>query len=260
MIYDKEKLVSSFVSSDENGLRHVVIDGLFDREFVLECEREFATIDDRDFIRYANPMFEYEKYALNNSDLIPDKLRLLFETIHSDDFVESISAISGTGRLKTDGKRWGGGLHKTKEGGYLSVHKDFNILPTSYASDRQMVRCMNLIGYINSDWKPGDGGELEFWDKKGTRKVVAVEPRFNRWVLFDTRNNYHGHPYPYTGNSPRISIASYYYVEESVDESTWMSTQYLRLPWMEETEEYARLRAERADHTKRYGSLLTKAE
>jgi len=222
MIYNTQILESSRVEEDSNGIRYVVMDGLFDEDFVRECEKEFATIDDGDFVRYSNPMFEYEKYALNNSERIPER----------------------------------GGLHKTKEGGYLSVHKDFNILPTSYASDRQMVRCMNLIGYINSEWKTGDGGELEFWDKDGTVMVESVEPKFNRWVLFDTRENYHGHPYPYRGNSPRISIASYYYVEEKVDESVWMSTQYLRLPWMEETEEYARLRLERADHTTRYKNLL----
>lgn len=256
MIYNTQILESSRVEEDSNGIRYVVMDGLFDEDFVRECEKEFATIDDGDFVRYSNPMFEYEKYALNNSERIPEKLRHLFDTIHSDEFVEKVSSISGAGRLMTDGKRWGGGLHKTKEGGYLSVHKDFNILPTSYASDRQMVRCMNLIGYINSEWKTGDGGELEFWDKDGTAMVESVEPKFNRWVLFDTRENYHGHPYPYKGSSPRISIASYYYVEEKVDESVWMSTQYLRLPWMEETEEYARLRLERADHTSRYKNLL----
>lgn len=256
MIYNTSKLESIRVEQDNNGIRYAVIDGLFDESLLFECEREFAKIDDTHFVRYSNPMFEYEKYALNNSEMIPENLRLVFDTIHSDEFVEKISEVSGTGKLKTDGKRWGGGLHKTKEGGYLSIHKDFNILPTSYESEKQMVRCMNLIGYINPNWTQGDGGELEFWNREGTQPVVTIEPRFNRWVLFDTRENYHGHPYPYMGKSPRISIASYYYVEETVDESSWMSTQFLRLPWMEETEEYARLRSERADHTRRYGNKV----
>lgn len=140
----------------------------------------------------------------------------------------------------------------TKKGGYLSVHKDFNVLPTSYSGDLQMLRCMNLIGYLNSEWKSGDGGELEFWDLQGTKSMVSVEPKFNRWVLFDTRENFHGHPYPYRGKSPRISIASYYYREQNVDESLWSSTKYLKLPWMEESEGYKKEREERSNYKSRY--------
>jgi Rps23 Pro-64 3,4-dihydroxylase Tpa1-like proline 4-hydroxylase len=154
-----------------------------------------------------------------------------------------------------DPDRWGGGLHMTKKGGYLSVHKDFNVLPTTYKDDRQMLRCINIIGYINEDWKEGDGGELEFWDRDGKECVSKVEPLFNRWVIFDTRNNFHGHPYPYKGNSPRISIASYYYTRVNTEENEWMSTVYLRLPWMEESEEYKKMREERADSKIRYSNL-----
>jgi hypothetical protein len=75
-------------------------------------------------------------------------------------------------------------------------------------------------------------------------------------VIFDTRNNFHGHPHPYRGKSPRTSIAAYYYIKTSVLEEEWMSTVYLRLPWMEETEEYSKMREERANHKLRYSNLL----
>jgi len=144
----------------------------------------------------------------------------------------------------------------TKQSGYLSVHKDFNILPTSYKEDQQWLRCVNLIGYLNPEWKSGDGGELEFWNLGGTEAVERIEPKFNRWVLFDTRNNYHGHPYPYKGASPRTSIASYYYIKTNVIENEWMSTEYLKLPWMDESEDYAKERKDRADHKLRYTNLI----
>jgi hypothetical protein len=86
----------------------------------------------------------------------------------------------------------------------------------------------------------------------------VIEPKFNRWVLFDTRNNFHGHPYPYKGESPRISIASYYYIRTNVIEEEWTSTVYLKLPWMGESEEYASERKKRADHKLRYTNLLKK--
>lgn len=258
MVYNRKDLIEKRINSDSNGLRYIILDNLFEEEFIKKCEEEFKSIGENEFIKYSNPFFEFEKYTLNNSDKIPENLRILFDIIHSDNFVEGISISSGIEGLKTDGKRWGGGLHMTKEGGYLSVHKDFNILPTSYSEEFQMLRCMNLIGYLNSEWDPEDGGELEFWDSEGNFPLVKIEPKFNRWILFDTRENFHGHPYPYKGKSPRISIASYYYKEEKIEESLWSSTQYLKLPWIEDSKEYSEERENRANPKLRYKSLVEK--
>jgi len=256
MLYNKEILNLKKISDDENGIRYIIIDNLFENDFIKKCEREFLEIGHDNFIKYLNKFFEYEKYTLNNSEKIPENLRTLFNIIHSEEFTKIVSGVSLIDDLKTDGKRWGGGLHMTKEGGYLSIHKDFNILPTSYTSSLQMLRCMNLIGYLNSEWKSGDGGELEFWDKNGEKCIVSIEPKFNRWILFDTRDNFHGHPYPYKGKTPRISIASYYYTEEKIDESFWSSTRYLKLPWMDDSDDYKEERIRRSDPKIRYGSII----
>lgn len=238
--------------------KYVVLDDFFDPSYIRECEKEFLELDDSDFVRYTNPLFEFEKYALNSVEKMPEKLAGLFKYIHSDDFIKVVSEITEIKDLLVDENRWGGGLHMTKKTGYLAVHKDFNILPTTYNEDKQMLRCINLIGYMNSSWKESDGGELEFWDETGTNPRVTIAPCFNRWVLFDTRNNYHGHPFPYKGETPRMSIASYYYIRTKTLEEEWMSTDYLKLPWMEETQEYSEERKRRADHKLRYQGLLKK--
>ena len=235
--------------------RHIVLDDLFDPEIIRNCSKDFLNLDDSNFVRYDNKFFEFEKYTLNKENLIPESLLSIFKTIHSEEFVKEVSIVTVIEDLMVDPDRWGGGLHMTKKGGYLSVHKDFNVLPSTYKDDKQMLRCINIIGYINEDWKEGDGGELEFWDKEGKECILKIEPKFNRWIIFDTRENFHGHPYPYKGKSPRISIASYYYTRVNVEETEWMSTVYLRLPWMEESEEYKKMREERADSKIRYSNL-----
>ena len=207
-------------------------------------------------MKYQNEMFEFEKYTLNKKADIPESILSIFEKIHSIDFVEEVSNITGIKDLLIDDQKWGGGLHMTKKGGYLSVHRDFNVLPTSYKDDLQMLRCVNIIGYINENWKEGDGGELEFWDSSGKECLVKIEPKFNRWIIFDTRENFHGHPYPYLGDSPRISIASYYYTRTRIEKSDWSSTSYLKLPWMEDSDEYKKMREERANAKKRYSNLI----
>jgi Rps23 Pro-64 3,4-dihydroxylase Tpa1-like proline 4-hydroxylase len=249
----KETLAKSYASSNPN---YVVIDNLFDEDFIKECEQEFLKISREDFIKYSNPYFEFNKYTLNQREKMPTKLLQLFQFIHSQEFIDFVSSVTAFDHLYVDEKRWGGGLHLTDKGGYLSVHKDFNVLPTSYKEENQMLRCVNLIGYLNSSWKPEDGGELEFWDAEGKGILEKVETAFNRWVLFDTRENYHGHPYPYKGNSPRISIASYYYTKTKIDKNIWSSTQYLKLPWMDDSAEYSEEREKRSNPDIRYKGMI----
>ena len=52
-----------------------------------------------------------------------------------------------------------------------------------------------------------------------------------------------------------MSIASYYYKEEKIDSEIWKSTDYLKLPWMEESPEYAQARSLRANPKVRYSKI-----
>jgi hypothetical protein len=248
---DIDKIKLQFSNNKPN---YVVIENLFDTEFIKQCEREFLQISDDDFFRYSDKYFEFEKYTLNNVEKMPEKLRTLFEYIHSNEFVDFVSKITQIETLQIDDKRWGGGLHKTKKDGYLSIHKDFNVLPDSYKDESQLLRCINLIGYITDEDQSKNDGHLEFWNKDETK--VKLPNDFNTWVLFDTRHNFHGHPYPFKGEKPRMSIASYYYKREKIDSDEWSSTEYLKLPWLEESDEYIQKRKDRADYKKRYSKIL----
>lgn len=239
-----------------NNPKFVVIDNLFDEKYIKDCEKEFLTISKEDFIHYSNPFFEFNKNTLNQKEKMPPKLLKLFHYIHSEEFINLVTEITSFDSLHVDEKRWGGGLHLTEKEGYLSIHKDFNVLPTSYQDEKQMLRCVNLIGYLNSSWTPEDGGDLEFWNSDGTSSTHKLGTPFNRWVLFDTRENFHGHPYPYRGESPRMSIASYYYIKTKIENTAWSSTQYLKLPWMDDSEEYQKAREERSNPRIRYKGII----
>lgn len=244
-----EELKKNYI---ENSPNHVVLQDLFDSDFIKICEKEFLDLSDEDFFKYSDPYFEFEKYTLNNLDKMPENLKRLFIYIHSDEFVSFIQKITGLENLKVDEKRWGGGLHKTKHGGYLSIHKDFNVLPDSYLNTKQLLRCINVIGYLTDEDQEFNNGSLEFW-KDG--KITKLLNQFNSWVIFDTRNNFHGQPFPFKGKKPRMSIASYYYIEEKIDSQIWKSTDYLKLPWMEESTEYEKARAIRSNPKIRYSKI-----
>ena len=104
---------------------------------------------------------------------------------------------------------WGGGYHELKNGGYLNIHADFNVHP-----QLELNRRINLLIYLNKNWKENYGGSLELWDRKMKNCIKKIVPIFNRVVIFNTNDfSYHGNPEKinHPENISRKSIALYYY-------------------------------------------------
>jgi hypothetical protein len=75
-------------------------------------------------------------------------------------------------------------------------------------------RRLNVLVYLNKDWKEEYGGHFELWNDKMDTCVKKILPKFNTLALFSTNHiSYHGHPDPL--NCPehmsRKSLALYYY-------------------------------------------------
>jgi Rps23 Pro-64 3,4-dihydroxylase Tpa1-like proline 4-hydroxylase len=247
---------AEWLATKNRPFSHIILDNFLDPCIAEKCADEISGLDSSQFLRYGEPYFEFEKYTLNDTSKFPPTLLRVFQQLHSPQMLGFLENLTEFSKLHVDEQRWGAGIHQTKKGGYLAVHKDFSVLPPSFKNALQKRRVLNIIGYLTRDWDEGAGGELELWDSKGTGPVNKIPPLFNRWVIFDTRNSYHGHPYPYQSSSPRTSLATYYYVEEVVPPSEWRSTEYLKLPWKADSEEYQLKRLERADFRNRYKNFL----
>ena len=107
-----------------------------------------------------------------------------------------------------DPKNHGGGLHQGKKNSFLDMHLDFNYHP----QHNNWFRNMNLLLYLNKDWKPEYKGQLKLVDRRsGIEKDVDVP--FNRMIIQQTRA-YTLHGYDTTNfpeNRNRTSIATYAY-------------------------------------------------
>jgi len=135
-----------------------------------------------------------------------------FRYLNSAPFLRLLENITGIDGLIGDPHFLGGGYHCTSRGGRLGVHADFSINP-----ELNLYRRLNLIIYLNKDWQSDFDGDLELWDSSLDRCVVAVSPTYNRAVIFSTDPHcYHGHPRPLRcpENTPRRSIALYYYTAQ----------------------------------------------
>ncbi len=133
----------------------------------------------------------------------------LLDELASERFVSLVSEITGIAPLYADPELVGGGLHEIFPGGYLNIHTDFNFHPTS-----RRHRRLNILIYLNENWRPEWKGSLELWPEDNSGCAVAIEPVAGRMVLFETSEiSFHGHPAPLAcpDGVTRKSIAAYYY-------------------------------------------------
>ena len=138
-----------------------------------------------------------------------DQTRLLLYQLNGSVFLQFLEQLTGIDGLIPDPYFGGGGLHQIERGGYLKVHADFNWHPKL-----RLDRRLNLLLYLNKDWKEAYGGHLELWSRNMTRCVQRILPIFNRCVIFSTTDtSYHGHPDPLRcpPSITRKSLALYYY-------------------------------------------------
>ncbi len=135
-----------------------------------------------------------------------------FEEFNSAKLLKIIEYITGISDLVADEKLFGGGLHQSIKGAFLDVHVDFN-----YHPETKYHRRMNILVYLNQDWKQEYNGFLELWDMETKTQLAYVAPNFNRCVIFETNEiSFHGHPKPLQTPEgiSRKSLAAYYYTKE----------------------------------------------
>lgn len=157
-------------------------------------------------------------------------VRNFFSELNSANFLGFLEEMTGIKGLLPDPYFVGGGFHETKRGGKLDVHADFNI-----HGPLKLERRLNLLIYLNKDWDPSYGGNLELWDPSMKTREVTVSPVFNRAVVFSTnKDSMHGHPDPLTcpEDRSRQSVALYYYTspEEGVASLAQRSTVFRARP------------------------------
>jgi hypothetical protein len=190
---------------------HIGIDDFFDeriiRNLVSDYPGEFDASWNRTFLDAGT--YEEQKLGLDRLEAFPPSIQHFVNALNSRVFVEFLERLTGIDGLIPDPHLVGGGLHMIPRGGRLAVHADFNI-----HKKLRLDRRLNLLLYLNYDWKPEWGGALELWDKDVKVKVKEYLPIANRVVVFTTTDTaYHGHPDPLTSpkGKYRRSLALYYY-------------------------------------------------
>ncbi len=186
---------------------HIVMDNFLPVWAAEKILAEFPDIHAIDWSKYEHT--HAKKLATDDETKMGDFTRSVLHQLNSGIFLNFLEKLTGIEGLVPDPYLWGGGLHQITRGGFLNVHADFNRYKRL-----QLDRRLNLLLYLNKDWKEDYGGHLELWDKSMKHCVQRVLPVFNRAVVFSTTDfSYHGHPVPLTcpEDRARKSLALYYY-------------------------------------------------
>ena len=195
--------------------KHIAIDGFFEESFAERLLAEFPSFDRRLAIseggaaggKAVNPKIREISPAYEE----------LYSFISSGPFLEFMSRLSGIPELLLDPKMFGGGTHENRHGQELDPHIDFN-----YAEDHGLHRRLNLIVYLNKEWKTEWGGAIEIHSNPrlpDENCIRAFDPLFNRAVMFET-NEYSWHGFPKINlpdeerHRSRKSISIYLYTRE----------------------------------------------
>ena len=205
---------------------HIVIDNFLDAGFADSALEAFPGVTSDKWIHYLH--YNEKKHGLNKMESLPPVIQTAISELNSDEFTHWLSELTGIEGLIADHSLEGGGLHQSQKGGFLNVHTDF----TAHPHERSWRRRVNVLVYLNNDWKDEYHGHLELWDQEMKACVQKVSPIMNRCVIFTTDDkSYHGHPIPLATPEgvTRKSIALYYFTEEG-DKYSGQSTKYKARP------------------------------
>lgn len=214
ILENADQLAREFQSA--RPFRHLVIDEFLLPDLSRHLLAEFPRFDQE---HARNELGEVGRKAVfQNLPKLGPSYKRLDAMLRSREFLALVSRLTRIPGLLYDPDYVGGGTHENLDGQELDPHVDFNYHPKT-----QLHRRLNLIIFLNPEWREEWGGALELhvnpWLPLEQDSIKAVAPIANRCVIFETtENSWHGFrrihlPAEKAGLSRR-SIAVYYYTKE----------------------------------------------
>lgn len=188
--------------------RHLVMDNFLKPEFADALNKHFPTVED--LRKHWRGMNE-NKFEGSEFEKFHPKFKELKDEMFNEEFYQWISQITGIEDVFITDDSLGAGLHQGGNGSFLDVHIDFNIHHI-----KNVHRRLNLLIYLEKDWKEEYGGQLEMWNADMTSCDKLVNPDYNRAVIFETNEiSYHGYgKITLPEGVTRKSFFTYFYTNE----------------------------------------------
>jgi len=203
---------------------HIVIDNFCEPEKLKQALRVLGTPEESGVNKSRDFIFAKNKFEKSDFNILCEEFALLKDQLMSERFADFLKKLTEE-NLFIDPSFHGGGLHQGGKDSFLNMHVDFNYHPLH----ENWFRNINILIYLNEDWKSEYGGELKLRDgrKKGSRSTL-IEPIFNRAVIMFTRDyTFHGYDrITFPEGDYRRSIAAYGYTIKTPDEAARTTVWY----------------------------------
>ena len=148
--------------------KYLVMENFFTEEIADDLFENFPSIKDLNVKRKSLNEDKSEDYHFERWHPSFAKIR---EAVSSNQWYQQLEKITGIEGLHTT-DALGSGVHQGKNGSYVDIHIDVNMNPKL-----GLWRRINLLVYLNKNWKAEYGGDLELWNKEMTECMVKVRPR-----------------------------------------------------------------------------------
>lgn len=192
---------------------HLAVDDFCDKNKLEQLYNEVPDIETPS----ADYVFGKNKFEKSKFWTMGGLFQELFDDLTSKRFEEWIKYVTNED-VFVDAGFYGGGIHQGKAGSFLDMHADFNYHPLK----ENWFRNLNLLLYMNKDWKKEYGGELRL-EHSETGEKVEVDVPFNRFVVMHSRGyTLHGYdPIRFPVGKYRTSVAAYAFTlhEKQLEES-----------------------------------------
>lgn len=166
--------------------------------------------------------YQFSKRYCQDIEYIPELPAAMIQELTSPAVLAFLEQVTGIEKLIPDPYLEGAGLHMSGQGGILAPHTDFH-----WYGRLGLYRRLNVLVYLNPDWREEDGGCLELYEKGDPTPRRTIVPDYGVCVVFQTDDrSVHGFSKPISRPDLwRRSIALYYYTsaeatEFSGDETT----------------------------------------
>lgn len=193
---------------------HIVLDNFLDDHVARQIEAEFPAFDAPCWHEYNNAI--EVKRTCDSWRVFSRETYLTLLELTGAGFADQLRGWFGAPNLSPDAGLHGAGLHIHGAGGKLNPHLDYSLHPKT-----GLQRKLNLLIYLNSNWRAEWGGSLGLYEQRRDacapgRLAKKIAPLFNRAVIFDTtQDSWHGlcEPVMCPEREYRKSLAVYYMTE-----------------------------------------------
>ena len=148
------------------------------------------------------------KYEFNDYKKFNKILRSIYLELYSKKFINKLKHLFEIKDLFPDDRNLYSGLNYSKKNAVLKEHIDFN-----YNNNLKKYRFINLLLYLNNNYKKTNGGRFYYYSKSKSKKIY-IDPNYNNTVIFVTNKNL---PHGFTRvKKDRFSLNLYYYTKKNL--------------------------------------------